>query len=257
MLPCNGKKVKLKNNLHMTWNEVQQMFSFLNDKVEWEEELKDRGIELGRNVYHLKYKVIYMLLLTTPLRPKAILAININDFNRHPKGDINYESFNYREAKTNKYHPNEILLPRVAKLVKRYCKKYNYTFREGFLFSTYKQLDEGKVYMSSSTLRDWFTKHIRKPLGKINPEWLRKYPIPGSANWQYRIQQYSLRRFYQTYFYLKNGGNPLAREKLKTVLHYGPKFNPLAHYIKVVNTIEEREKLIKETFSPLAEAVIS
>lgn len=207
--------------------------------------------------FFMKYEIILLLMATTPMRPQSILGINLADFERKKDGSIDYSRLYWIESKTEKAHSHELILPSVAKRIELYCLLNSHNMPDGWLFPAYKVHRDGLPYMHSDILSIWFSKDVRKPLSHINRAFGDRYPMPDAPQkWQYRISIYSIRRLYETYFFIKNGKNDLAAKMLREVMYYSSSFDPTKHYIKVIEDSVMRERLIEETYSPLAAKLV-
>lgn len=239
MLPDNGRRVKPKNNYHITPEELKFLFNYIRLHCD------------------TKYEIIISLMAFRGMRPKEALACNMLDFSE------SYTKLTYREAKTNKIRHNQTIVKPLAKRIATYISMNKHRLTDGWLFpyNTKKTRSKGgKIYiqpfMDSMTFAVYFSK-IRWALAKnynsFNEKYMFKYKN-GRSKFVYRIHPYSLRRFFETYFYINNNYN-LAL--LKEIMDYSSKFDPMKSYIKIIHREKQRSQYIQDTFTPLANRLIS
>jgi integrase len=232
MLQDNGRKVKQTLNYHLRKQEVKVIFDYVHKHSP------------------LKYEIALLLMITRGLRPSEALAVNVADFSK------DYTRLTYREAKTNKYHLNEVIITPVADRIRLYVEMNRFSLKDGYLFPYYTKKSHGNPFMTSEVFSSWFSS-IRVKMAKKHPEFNEKYQFSttkGGRQLRYRINVYSFRRFFETYLYINNSFN-LAL--LKEIMHYSSKFDPMKHYIKFFH--EETDKIIvmQNTFNPLSSMLIN
>ncbi|MBD3203949.1 tyrosine-type recombinase/integrase [Candidatus Woesearchaeota archaeon] len=234
MLPSNGKQVRQTYNYHMTPDELQVLFKHVDEHCS------------------MKYKIALLLMVSRGMRPSEALAVNVADFVHEP---YFFAKLTFREAKTNKLRQKEKIVKPVADQIYLYVKLNRFRLKEGFLFPFYTKKSEGLPFMDSKTFGAWFSK-IRQQIGKKHKNFLDKHTITtstGKKQNRYRINTYSLRRFFETYLYVNNGFNLAA---LKEIMEYSSKFDPMKHYIKYFHKEKEKNDTLEETFTPLVKALI-
>lgn len=110
MLPDNGKYVKQRNNLHMTFHEFVTI------------------IRHAKKNHHPKIVLLLYVQYGLGLRASEALAIQIQDFKE------NFRKLNYRQAKTNKMIYNEPVPDDVRLMILDYLEKNLHSLKNGYLF---------------------------------------------------------------------------------------------------------------------------
>ena len=239
MLPDNGRQVKQYHNYHITIEELKVLLKWVKMHV------KDS-----------KYEISILLMAFRGMRPSEALAVNRLDFNK------DFTRLTYREAKTNKIRSKEVIIKPVARRIKAYFKMNKHRLIDGWLFpshcnpvKTKKGISYYQKFMTSQSFADRFA-DFRYKIGKKYPSFNEKYSHKcktGTEQWRYRINPYSLRRFFTTYVFINNKFN---EQLVREIQEYSTEFDFCKHYIRIVHREEEKAEILENTFRGLANNLI-
>lgn len=221
MLASNGRNSKVKNNYHITNEELKILFRY-------------------SAFYGYKYQVLISFCAFRGLRVSEALAVNMFDFNQ------DFSKITIREAKTNKVRTLPLIKP-LQEMIKHYITLNVHTLKNGFLFPYYSS--KKRPYLSCGSAEAWFSK-IRNKIGEKNPSFMDKVAIPRPftknkseepiMTFRYRIGFHSLRRWFETRLWNATKNAYIVKE----LMDYTD-YNVLNSYLDR-NQIKEHEKEILE-----------
>lgn len=223
MLNDNGRIIKIRNNYHITSDELKILLRYANECMS------------------SKMQLLFALCAFKGLRVSEALAINIMDFE-----DSTFTKLTFREAKTNKMRHASPIIPPMAEMIKAYVSTNGHRLTDGYLFPYYTS--KKKAHMTTPTAEAMFAK-LRKRIGKEHPQFLQKYPMrtkAGKMIFRYRIGFHSLRRWFETSIF----DNTKSLHTVKEIMRY-TKFEPLNAYLNRYKVHENEAMILQKTFNPI------